>query len=80
MDGSPLEAVSPERSYRIDSDRIRVDDRLICDTPLGEASYRLPAAAEDLDVNGHSGWRCTRGTIVIGPIGRGNSVVVRYQL
>ena len=80
LDGSPLEAVRTARSYRIDSDRIRVDDRLICDAPLGEASYRLPAAAEDLEVQGHSRWRCERGTIVIGPIGRGSSVAVRYRL
>ncbi len=80
LDGTPFEGLRTERRYQIQGDNLLVHDRLIVETPVTSAGYRLPAAAQALEVTCDACWHLAKGFVHASPLGAGASVSIHYRL
>ena len=80
MDGTPLAGVRTERRYRVETDHLVVDDRLIADASLPEVAYRYPPATDTFEVIAGVPWWVDDALIRVGPLAAGAVVAVKYRL
>ena len=79
-DGTPLADVRTERRYRVATDHLLVDDRLIAEAPLPEVVYRYPLASDTFEVIANAPWWVDDALVRVGPLQAGARVAVKYRL